>query len=115
MFSIPLNLDSSTTEKSGKVEDGDSKKKGKDIQLWLNVVQLCSGDTESYIKCSMQLGQIWAQNPCKTYKAEAEMISHGLYGDLKDTWNMWLIEAISELKKWNRVQVDGFSIAENLR
>ena len=36
IFSISLNLDSSTTsekEKSGKVEEGKSKKKVKDIQL----------------------------------------------------------------------------------
>ena len=61
VFSISLNLDSSTTarkENSGIVEEGESKKKGKDSQLWLNVIQLCSEDVEAYIKWSNQLKQV---------------------------------------------------------
>ena len=53
VFYINLNLDSSTTakkEKSDIVEEGESKNKGKDSQLQLNVVQLCSGDVKAYIK-----------------------------------------------------------------
>ena len=104
LFSINLNLDYSTTaqkEKSGIVEEGESKKKGKDSQLQLKVVQLCSGDVEVYIKCSKQLRQVWSQKPCETPKANTEMISHMLHGDLKDTWDMLLIEASMELNKWN--------------
>ena len=53
VFSIYLNLDSSTTTEKvnpGVVEEVESKKKGKYSQLWLNIVQLCSRDMEAYIK-----------------------------------------------------------------
>ena len=61
VFSINLHLDSSTTaekEKSGVVEEGESKKKGKDSQLHLDVVQLCFGEAEAYITWSKQLRQV---------------------------------------------------------
>ena len=56
--------------------------------------------------------QVWIQKPCDTPKVKTEMISYRLHGDLKDTWDMLLIEASSELKKWNRVQKDGSTAIE---
>ena len=40
------------------------------------------------------------------------MISHIFHSDLKDMWEMWFINASSELKKWNRVQKDGLTAPE---
>ena len=46
---------------------------------------------------------------------KTEMINHILYGDPKNTYDMWLIEEILELKKQNRDQKDGSTAPEKTK